>query len=343
MTDRPVDSRDEIELVEILRVIWKWKYLILVGTLVFGLAAGVISSNKPKVYRINMVLKPGVVRIDRFGRRMYVESSTNMKALLEAGTFNKEIRAYLNTLKEKNRPGPLQFRVTAPKQSNILKISYETQYVDTGIQILNHIPTLLQKEYAKEIRHFEKEYEDKIQLKKESLADLESKRRITQSSIILFEKRLEELTSSIQNIKNNTNRLLQEKERYNADNNETSVEIDLSYSNTIRQNLHLMNTYKNQFARGLANKESTKLQLKRIEERIRFFSMEIANLSKEKSNIQYIQILQAPTSSARPVKPKTKVAIMLAFVVGLFMMLFLAFFLEYVFKYKFKNHDQNTI
>ena len=124
MTDRPVDSRDEIELIEILRVIWKWKYTILIGTAVFVLAAGVISFTRPKIYRISMVLKPGVVRIDRFGRRIYLDSATNMKALLEAGTLKNEIRTYLKVLKVKNKPGPVKFRIAAPKKSNLLKISY---------------------------------------------------------------------------------------------------------------------------------------------------------------------------------------------------------------------------
>ena len=338
MTDRPVESRDEIELVEILRVIWKWKYLILVGTLVFALVAGVISSNKPKVYRINMVLKPGVVRIDGFGRRIYVDSANNMKALLEAGTFNNEIRVYLKTLKEKHRPGPLQFRVTALKQSNIIKISYETQYVDTGIQILNHVPKLLQEKYAEEIRHFEKEYNDKIQKRIEELADAENEKRINGSNITVFEKRSKELTLAIQDIENNNRRLVEEKERYNNKSNEDSVNIYLLYSSEIQKNLQLMNEYKSQFAELLSRKEEAKLQLRRTEERIRFLSMEIADLNKEKSNIEYIEVLQPPTSSRSPIKPRTKVAVMIAFVVGLFVTVFSSFFLEYILKHRSKKH-----
>jgi capsular polysaccharide biosynthesis protein len=339
MSDRSTKLQDEIELIEILKVIWKWKFLILVGTATFALVAGVISSNRPNVYRISMVLKPGLVRIDRFGRRIYLDSTANMKALLEAGTLSNEIRTYLKTLKVKNRPGSVKFRIVAPKKSNLLTISYETQHVDTGVLILSHIPDLLQKEYAKSINHFEMEYEDKIQSKKEELADIENKKRITQSNIILFEKRLEELILSIQNVNNNTSRLSQEKERYNADNNKNSVNIDLLYSNAIQQNLQLMNTYKNQFAHELANKESAKLELKRIEERIAFVSKEIADLKKEKGSTEYIKVLQPPTSSLKPIKPKKKVAVMLAVVVGLFVTMFISFFLEYLHKHRIKKHD----
>ena len=34
---------DEIELIDLLRVIWKWKYLIIGGTFVFGIVAAIIS------------------------------------------------------------------------------------------------------------------------------------------------------------------------------------------------------------------------------------------------------------------------------------------------------------
>jgi capsular polysaccharide biosynthesis protein len=337
MTDRPLESRDEIELIDILRVVWKWKYLILVGTVVFALIAGVTNLRRPKVYRIDMLLQPGVVRIDRLGRRIYVDSATNMQAILGGGTFNNKIRTHLKTLKVKNRLGPLKFRITALKKSNIIKISYETQFADTGIQILDYIPKLLQKEYAAEIRHFEKEYEDKIQSKKKELADFENKKMITQSKIIVFEKRLRELTLAIHNIEDDNRSLVDEKESYNKYNNETSVNIDLLYSSAIQQNLQLMNTYKHQFANALADKESSKLKLKSTEESISLVSKEIADLKKEKGSIKYIKVLQSPTSSLSPIKPKTKVAVMLAVVVGLFVTVFTSFFLEYLLRHRKKH------
>jgi capsular polysaccharide biosynthesis protein len=337
MTDRPLDSRDEIELIDILRVVWKWKFLILAGTLVFALFVGIITSNRPKVYRISMILKPSVVRIDRFGKRVYLDSAVNMKAIIEAEIFSNEIITYLKTLNVKNRPEQVKFKIVAPKRSNVLKISYETQQVDTGIQILNHIPDLLQREYAEEIRHFEKEYNVAIQEKIEKLEDAKSEKKITKSNIIVLENRSRELTLAIQNIENNNRRLVEEKERYNENSNENSVNIYLLYSSEIQKNLELLNVYKSQFSELLSSKGEAELQLKRTEERIRFLSEEIADLNKEKNNIEYIEVLQPPTSSRDPVKPKTKVAVMLAVVVGLFVTVFSSFFLEYLLYHRRKK------
>ena len=58
-TDYP---EDEIELIDLLRVIWKWKYLIIGGTLVCALAAMIISSVMPKIYRIETIIRPGILR-----------------------------------------------------------------------------------------------------------------------------------------------------------------------------------------------------------------------------------------------------------------------------------------
>ena len=40
---------DDFELIDILRVIWKWKYIILAGTVVCGLIAAIISFNMRKI------------------------------------------------------------------------------------------------------------------------------------------------------------------------------------------------------------------------------------------------------------------------------------------------------
>ena len=69
---RRIDNYDdEIELMDYLLVIWKWKYVILAGTLAFGFAAAIISfialKQQPVMYRTSIVLKPGIVKIDENG------------------------------------------------------------------------------------------------------------------------------------------------------------------------------------------------------------------------------------------------------------------------------------
>jgi len=78
---------DEIELMDYLRVIWKWKYLIVAGTLICAVAGGVISFSMPKVYSIDMLIRPGILTITQEGKNVYIDSAEYMKATIEAGIF----------------------------------------------------------------------------------------------------------------------------------------------------------------------------------------------------------------------------------------------------------------
>lgn len=43
---------DEIELIDYSRVLWKWKWLIIVGSVVCMVVTGVISFRMPNVYKV---------------------------------------------------------------------------------------------------------------------------------------------------------------------------------------------------------------------------------------------------------------------------------------------------
>lgn len=79
-TDYP---EDEIELIDLLRVIWKWKYLIMGGTLVCAIAALVISSIMPKIYRIETIIRPGTLSLGKGGKNNYIDTPENIKSLIE--------------------------------------------------------------------------------------------------------------------------------------------------------------------------------------------------------------------------------------------------------------------
>ena len=87
-TDYP---EDEIELIDLLRVIWKWKYLIAGGTIICAVAAVIISLYMAKVYSIETVIRPGILSIGKEGKKNYIDTPENIKALIEAGTFDNEI------------------------------------------------------------------------------------------------------------------------------------------------------------------------------------------------------------------------------------------------------------
>jgi capsular polysaccharide biosynthesis protein len=338
MTERPVNSKDEIELIEILHVVWKWKYLILVGTLGCALIAGVVSWNSPRVYRISMVFQPAVVRIDEWGRKIQMDSADNMKALIEAGALKEEIIDHLKSLKVKNRPGSLRFRVTSPRRSDIIKISYETPNIETGKEILNQIPNFLLKEYKDSVRMIENYFEEKIKAVSEDLYDYEKEKAIAMNDVNILQKQINELDSEIDNLQDNNKILIKKRNNLVPDKDSTHLNLNLLYTNAIQENLRTINEYKNQLLNLLSQKKKTEIQLKRIEEKIDVIIKALAALKKEKSSLQYIQVLQNPTSTGRPIKPKPKVAVLVTAVMGLFMMVIASFIIEYISRYRSKKH-----
>jgi capsular polysaccharide biosynthesis protein len=64
---------------------------------------------------------------------------------------------------------------------------------------------------------------------------------------------------------------------------------------------------------------------------------EIKALEFKRDNIQNIQILQAPTSSRYPIKPKKKRNVMITALSGFFFLMFFSFLLEYLLKNRNKK------
>jgi len=311
---------DEIELIDILRVIWKWKYLVLVGTVICGLIAAIISFNMSKIYSINMVLRPGILNVGEQGKNVYIDSPQNIKALIDSGTFNNDILNYLNEIKMDKVPKRLKFKVTIPKQSDTIKVQYETADIKQGVVIQDRLNKLLLETYNKLVQYFKNERDMKLSLLKSETDYIKTAIKSYKRNVKNIEKRIDELTPEIELIKNNTANLIKERDKLLSINpKENNILSALLYSNTIQQNLQLSNRYQDEINNYKGKKNKLNV---------------MKNLQFKKDNIQNIQFLQPATSSLYPVKPRILLNVILALAAGLFLMLFLAFFLEYLGKVK---------
>jgi len=326
---------DEIELMDYLRVIWKWKYLIVAGTLICAVAAGVISFSMPTVYRIGMLVRPGILTINQAGQEVYVDSPGNIKAIIEAGAFDRDILNDVGESDNNGLPESLSLKVNIPSGSNVIKVSYETVNADLGLQIMNRLGDLLLQKYHERVKYFQGEYEAQIGLKKAETADYEVRSRAAQQNIKNIQKRIDELTSQIGLIKEKMSSLIQEKDKFLSNNtNESNTPSAGLYRNNIQQNIALENTYRQQIDEYITKREDEQVELEELNADVRRLLEEIKGLEFKKDNVQNIEILKLPTISQHPIKPKIKLNVMLATVVGLFVMLFLTFFLEYIQKHR---------
>jgi uncharacterized protein involved in exopolysaccharide biosynthesis len=326
---------DEIELIDILRVIWKWKYFILLGTGVCGLAAAIISFTAPKIYRIDMILGPGIVNIDEDGKKVYLDSVQNIKTIIETNALKSEIVKYLQKNGRKNPLNLLKFKVSVPKESEIIKISYESVNVNFGINVMKGLYQALQEKYDELVKYYLDNYDKDVQSVKAEFDILKAESVSFEQRVKRAQKRIKELEFLINDINKNNNILIRQRNNVvqNKKNGDKSL-LAVLYNSTIQQNLSIANQYKNDIKEYLYRIEEENIKDKERRCRQQEISENIKTLEFKKDTVQNIQLLQPPTATAYPIKPKIKLNIILALVAGLFLMLFLSFFLEYLSKHK---------
>jgi LPS O-antigen subunit length determinant protein (WzzB/FepE family) len=331
---------DEIELIDILRVIWKWKYFILAGTVICGLIAAIISFNMTKLYSIDMVLRPGILSVGEEGKNVYIDSPQNIKALIDSGIFNNDIMKYLDEIKMDNIPKKLEFKVTILKDSDTIKVEYETDDIKQGMVIKGHLSKLLLEKYSNKVTYFKNELDMKLSIIKSEIDYIRTNILSYKRNVKNIEKRIDELTSEIKLIKNNTANLIKERNKLLSDSpKDKNILSALIYSNTIQQNLQLSNNYQNEINEYKQKKEDELQKIEEAENTIDNKSIELKSLQFKKDSIQNIQIIQPATSSRYPVKPKKLLIIASASLFGLFLMIVLFFLVEFVSRNKIIETD----
>jgi len=310
---------------------WKWKWLVIAGTIMCAVVGGGLGFLMPKIYSIDTILQPGVLKIQDEGKNIYIDSTENISSLITSGAFNNFILRSIEKSNIEDHLKFLKFKLNVPRKSNTLKISYETSNTKLGVDILTHMNKLLLERYSKRVSYYKKEKNNEIGLKSTEIVGIEAQKRSYEQNIKNLQKRVDELQAEMKLINRNTSLLAKEKEKFLLDRgDENNILSALLYSNTIQQNLALANTYNSLTSDYATEIEENKLQLENAKVKIKTLLKKIDIIEFQKENIQNIQILQPPISSPYPVRPRKILIITLTSVIGLFGMLFIVFLVEYV-------------
>jgi len=328
-------TEDEIELIDLLRVIWKWKYLILCGTVFCAVASLAVSSILPKIFRAEMLIRPGILSYNNNGKNVYIDTPVNIKGNIESGAFDFRI---LSNLKKSNRsdvPKALMFNVKLRKSSDSVQIRYETPEIEQGIEILDLLGKLLIEEYRSHVKFAQNEVDKNINIARAEIQKNRSIKRSNEINIINIKKRVQELETGIVFVNENTAYLKKERNALlSKEKDKNDIFSTILYLNAIQQNLQLANDYENEITSLKRGKETELQKISSLENDIQVQIAKIDNLELKKDIIQNIRVIQKAYSSPHPIKPKKKLIVVLATMVGLFMMLFLSFFFEYISKNK---------
>jgi uncharacterized protein involved in exopolysaccharide biosynthesis len=61
MDTEPNQFEDEIDIVDLFLILWRRKYFIIGGIAVITLVVLAVSMSRPKTYRVNLFLQPGIL------------------------------------------------------------------------------------------------------------------------------------------------------------------------------------------------------------------------------------------------------------------------------------------
>jgi len=373
------DFDDEIQLIDYLRVIWKWKWLIILGTFLCMVVAGVVSFNMPKIHEVSMTIEPGIIGVNKDGKFIYLDSRDNIEEKIKGGLYNRRIQKalHINPLET-----DIKFETSQQKGTNFIRVTSEWKEseVEFGKKSLVHLLAVISKEYENIVQQRKDDYEKQILMKKNQIKEVEIQRKDIDKQILLelntigakknniklnkatlniMQDREKELLQEIKNVKDNTERIVQERNNVLQHKGNADDISLLLYSTTIQQNVAYFNQLSNQIndlrtKKEIAsmkienlkkdiddiNTEIDRLKLKKTEglqAKINDLKLQIDRLSIEEGMIKNVRVIQDPEASIRPIKPRKTLIIVLAGVVAFMMMIFLAFFVEYIQKAKSNN------
>ncbi len=318
----PPHDEDEINLMDLLRVLWKWKWLIVVGTLICTVAAALIIMQRPKVYEVSAIIEPAKSQKSL----AYIEPPDQVSAKIQAGIYNERVRKAL-------APDPMKagiaFASRVLKETGMIAITsqWREKETDLGVEATRRLLGILSDDCSAVIELKKGDYNRQIDMKANDLKEIQKTLQVQQDILSVVLKRKEALSVKTEEAKRNNDRIYKQIDAIN-ENGSIDTGVFLALSITVQQS----NSYSGQLDRQLYDME---IEAKKADiEKIRLAMLantikgELNTLNKEKGMISNMAIINEPEVSPRPISQKTKQVTLFTGIVALFFFVLLAFFIE---------------
>ncbi|MDO9528342.1 MAG: Wzz/FepE/Etk N-terminal domain-containing protein [Syntrophales bacterium] len=156
-------QEDEINLIDYLRVIWKWKWLIIAGTVICAIVAGIISLQTPRIYEITTVIEPGIAGAKDDGGFVYIDSVANISGKINEGVYDPKT----------------VFKTNVGKYSNLIKVSSEwnEKDIDLGLKASRQLIARISDEGEKVVQKRKNDFDSKISVKRDEISKIETQEK----------------------------------------------------------------------------------------------------------------------------------------------------------------------
>jgi len=351
-----LNSNDEIELMDLLVVLWRWKWLIIIGTIVCLIVAGIVTFNMPKIYRVLSSIEVG--KVDN----RFIEESPVISQKIKSFSMRKQIAQELSIPIEEIS-GEDFFKVSSGGSKNFLTITVkiETSKPERGIKILEVVNQTILKDHQRKVEEAKKELLEKIAQDEDEIKNIKTqiealkkeileKIAINENLIKIKEEKQKILKKQLLNIQKEVEALRQIRERISKRKMEKVDVIGMvEYFNDFQARLNSLYYTQSQivdeiptkiesYKENIATLQTRLVNLDNLPAKLRPYKNEITAIQEKIKKATETKVVDPPHSSLYPIKPQKKRILAITGVAGLVFFVFLAFLLDYIEKYRQKKH-----
>ena len=315
---------DSVELVHYLRLLWKRKVLIIIGTLLAMVAAGVVSVVQSRVYRATSVIEIGTITLGN--QIVPIEKPDDTQEKMESAFIPNVIEEL--ELSESVFPG---ITVGLHNDTRILSVSVDAKSdsVEKAVRVLEQLNAVVLNDHRRIIQSTKTQLQNKIKaLTVQSETIRAGKKALTQK-LLLLERTRNNLRAQIKVLDERIDRLSREKERLNLNANPDNTLSILVFSNEIQQHQRYYNDLQEKLKYTLANREiDIKTELINKDEKLKNIELTQQNIQDRLDNLKETTVIKTPGYDKIPIRPNIKLNILIAGMAGLISLIFLAFLME---------------
>jgi len=323
---------DEIDLREVLATLWRRRKFIGLGVFLIVLLAIAYAFSMPDVYRVKSLVSPGILSREPGGQITFTNGLGNYKGQIDAGAYTTRLDKLLGDKYKNTLYSPKSLRVSIPKNSSALLLSYDTINQDFGQSVLNHLISLMGKEDAGIVTPFIEGLQAATKLNKKAIIDYEHE-------IALVSKQLSGLERTKKDVQQQISAAIKSTEIYSADGvkslaasavSEDSLYKVLIYNNLVIQNRQVLSDLNKQISE--VNSQIDLLGTKRqsATELLRELQTTVDESTRAVENIIPFQEIIPVMAEGQIVGPKRTLIIVMSFVCGFIIVIFLSFAIEYL-------------
>ena len=354
---------ERIELIDYLRIIWKWRWVIMLVTLICVIVSGVVSFRLPKIYRATTIIEVGRIFIPGKGlvqrEIKEIEDIESMGEVIESDEMlNKLIEKFnldmtTGLLRRKLKVEPVLGRfVGSGSERRLVRVSLEYQHPQMIVEILNALANSLidqhTRAYQASIETLDREMENsqekiktlnnEIEIANQDIKGINETidrqieyQKVIREQIKVAEKGIVELRKVLSRL--NVSEIspleilfLQATLR----NQEESI-ADLYHE---LNEVEILVSEHRQLIEGV---EGTKESIEEKRRMIQDLEDKIVNLQNVRVFSENTKVRTGAIVPNEPVKPKIKLNVLMAAIIGFVVIIMLVFFFEYLQAAKMKE------